>query len=189
MKKNRLESFATALPGAKQFFDNQKKGAKGIKLAKETHSKRRNLIPTNSELEEFSKTGQKLDPNISTRRERMKFYESLFINWLWLLQLNYNLLLYGVGSKTKLLRHFVDTHLNGEDVLMISGFSAASKDNTSALAGEKVVKSLLETIAKKVLHINELSNSHHSSLDLYCTSLIGMHVFNIAVFDLITTLS
>lgn len=171
-----VESFATALPGAKQFFDNQKKGAKGIRLAKQAHSKRRSLIPTNSEFSEFTKTTQKLDPNISTRHERMKFYESLFLNWLWLLQLNYNILLYGVGSKTKLLKHFVSTHLIGEDVLMISGCSIGSKDNKIVLTGDKIIKSLLETIAKKVLNVNESSSINISdNLDTYCTSIVGKY--------------
>lgn len=180
--KSKFESFATALPGAKQFFDNQKKGAKGIRLAKQTHSKRRTLVPTNIELDDFYKSTLKLDPNIATRRERLKYYESLFINWLWLLQLNYNLLLYGFGAKSKLLRHFAETHLAGEDVLMISGFSAGSKESVSVTAGEKVIKSLLETIAKKVLNISEMSNAH-SNLDLYCASLISKSTIHPCTFS------
>lgn len=41
--------------------------------------------------------------------------------WLWALQLGFNVLIFGVGSKLRILTHFADQYLVGESVFLVSG--------------------------------------------------------------------
>lgn len=47
---------------------------------------------------------------------------SHFQKWLYLLQENFNILLYGLGSKRKLLQQFQDECLNNDPVIVVNGF-------------------------------------------------------------------
>lgn len=47
---------------------------------------------------------------------------SHFQKWLYLLQENFNVLLYGLGSKRKLLQQFQDECLSNEPVIVVNGF-------------------------------------------------------------------
>jgi hypothetical protein len=78
--------------------------------------------------------------------------ELRFHDWLWLLLSGYNLLVCGVGNKSKLIQHFVNQSMIGEDVLELDcGGLEVTPD--------KWMKTCLHTISHDILHEQNTSNN------------------------------
>ena len=162
-------SLATlALPGTKSLFEAQKKGSKGIKKI-QIETKKKTIIPKKNEYQSFrSIYGDNFQYSYTAKV--LDFYKLSFKNWLWLLQDNYNILVYGIGMKHKLLMSFYEKNLLNEDVLYISGNNGNNSENNSN--SEKTVISLLDTIAKEVLKLRD-SNDTFENIEVYTMFLIG----------------
>lgn len=80
----------------------------------------------------------------------MQSAENFFQEWIWLTQLNFNLLLYGIGDKSSVALDFMGSYLHDEDVICING----SLDEDNLFLGdnsENVVRRLLNLIWSEIL--------------------------------------
>lgn len=134
------------LPGAETLFRAQRLGSKGLRVASKKHSQRSSIMPSKVELDAFEASLDLLDPLASDRDQLLRGYMKGAHAWLWQLQLNFSVLLFGVGCKAKLLQAFCKDYLVGEDVLMLDG-----RADGSAGGGSRAVKALLHTISDAVL--------------------------------------
>ena len=157
---------------AKVFFASQKKGSKGIKLAIERNSKRRSLVPTPAEFLDFEKNIKRFDLHSNYRLDELAKAEEMFMSHLWLLQLNFNLLFYGIGNKRKLLMSFAQKMLTGEDVLFLNGSMSSNESITRN--GPKILLSLLDTIAVKILNQPEATDFFESP-EKYSEYIAGIY--------------
>lgn len=76
--------------------------------------------------------------------ELSQSYEQLFNKWMYVLSENFNIVLYGIGSKRAILRQFQMQKLNDFPCIVVNGFFPSL-----------TMKSVLETIV-----IDLLENSH-----------------------------
>ncbi|KAK2718186.1 hypothetical protein QYM36_005489 [Artemia franciscana] len=86
-------------------------------------------------------------------KELVDEHRSLFPKWLFLLMENYNILLYGFGSKSALIEEFHLALLPDEDVLVITGFFPSL-----------TVKEVLNSITFDILEMKESFSSIESQL-------------------------
>ena len=149
--------------GAKKLFFSNQTG-KGLKSSA-NKSRKKSLFPTKSDIIDFHSVFEKIDPLSNRKKDIGKSYEDLFIEWLWNLQLNFNILLFGFGLKDKLLRQFANKCLIGEDVLAVT----ASSSNSS----EKDMLSLLNTIATQILKLPDVVD-YFQNIIVYTNFIVGM---------------
>lgn len=71
-----------------------------------------------------------------------------FSKWIYLLYENYNILLYGLGSKRDILREFQEEHLVGSPIVVVNGFFPTLS-----------IKDILDGIAFGVLDLKEISSN------------------------------
>ena len=134
------------LAGAETLFRAQRVGSKGLKDASRRHSQRSAIMPSDSEFRAFTQSLDDVDPIAEDKEVLLKCHLKNEFDWLWRIQLNFNLLLYGVGCKEKLLNSFIKECLTGEDVLIIDG----SRTDIAG-TGTRTVKALLDQISESVL--------------------------------------
>ena len=147
------------LAGAETLFRAQRVGSKGLREGKK-NTQRSAVVPTAAELSLFEKTRDQIDPLAMERELSVREYIKGAHHWLWQLQLNFSVLLFGVGCKEKLLNCFVKENLSGEDVVMIDGNRV-----DIAGTGSRTVRALLDTISETILKQPHLGTA--------CTSLDG----------------
>lgn len=146
-----------------ELFNSQKLGGKGIKSAVQLNSKRKMLMPTRIEYEQYEHSHANYNPQILLNETLLHQYESQFLHWSWLLQLKSNILLYGVGCKLQILRLFAATAIDKSDVLLLNG----SHNNS-------IMKSLIDTITCQVLKFKVANvKETFSSLEMYARMLRG----------------
>jgi hypothetical protein len=151
LKKSRLEdkkqtSSISVMPGVDSCFRGGKKGAsRGVKSAGS-----KVIAPTPKEMNHFKASLAKYDPMLQQHQKLYQYYEEKGRHWLWLLQLNFNLFLYGIGCKKKVVEGFARTWLSGEDVLLLQG-------DSNFYSGGKLIKTLLNTICTGILKKPEVS--------------------------------
>lgn len=73
-----------------------------------------------------------------------KTYSSYFSKWMYLLHENFNILLYGLGSKQKLLEQFHQQYLDKLPVIVVSGFFPSL-----------TIKDILDSITVDILELKE----------------------------------
>lgn len=134
------------LPGAETLFRAQRTGSRGLHEASRKHAQRSAMMPSRDELMHFEKKLYVNDPLAPEREALASSQLSQWSQWLWYIQLNFNLLLFGIGCKAKLVKAFVTQRLHGEDVLSIDG----SRQDI-AVGSTRVVKALLDTICSAIL--------------------------------------
>ena len=164
-----------SFPGAKELFVSQRKGSKGLRVATKRNEKRHSLMTSSVEQVIFNRCLQKIDPQNGVKAELLEFYKSHFLEWLWTLQLNFNLLLFGIGSKRALLEQFSNQHLNGDDVLSIDG-------STGHTSSTRIVKSLLDLICSHILRQPQVSNMF-TSIEVYASYVAGNTCILFAMFS------
>ena len=87
----------------------------GILKAVRAHSKRSNIFPSSLEISKFASYVNACDPLLRPRQEAAKKEAAkLYKEWLWLTQLNFNILVYGIGDKYQILRSFQSDCLHDE---------------------------------------------------------------------------
>jgi hypothetical protein len=138
-----MENHHLSLPGTKDFFKSQKKGSKGIQQANQKYVKRKSLVPSKHDYQSFQKSYEQIEKS-RKRKLLNKYQDDDFNEWLWYLQLDYSLLLFGIGSKYSILRHFAQNSLKNEDTLYISG-------DDIQYSCDKIIRSLIEKIAIHIL--------------------------------------
>lgn len=90
-------------------------------------------------------------------------YQSCYPKWIAILREGFNILLYGLGSKRKLLQHFHSTILSNENVLVVNGFfpSLTIKDilddisEILELGSSRTPNDLLDLIEEKMLESSD----------------------------------
>lgn len=78
-----------------------------------------------------------------------------FSKWLYLLHENFNILLYGLGSKRNILKQFQEKHLTDDPVIVVNGFFPTLS-----------IKDILDSIACGVLDLKELSANPYEACDM-----------------------
>jgi hypothetical protein len=144
-----------------KLYQSFKKGSRGIRSANSRYSSHESILLNECEFRNFNAA----DFNtLELNRFVAEINRSNYLNWLWILQLNSNILFHGYGDMTDLLDDFVETTLKNEDVLRIDGDCDAQPNRNS------VVYALLDQIAiitkeKKILK--------SASIETYARYLIG----------------
>lgn len=147
---NMPPSMAT-LPGIDKCFHGAKRGGKGIRGALDRSKSRVSLAATGAEMDYFESTLLKFDPLQKDRENTIQRHiDDNALSWLWRMQIDYNILLFGVGCKRSLMRKFVNEFLIGHQVLMIEGDSDLSANSN------RVIKELLDGICHKILKRHDL---------------------------------
>lgn len=160
-----MNTMNPVLPGAAQLFQAQRTGSKGLRAASKANSGRESLMPTPMVYQSFLQVVHKADPLYDSRRRLQAFYLKHSKAWLWQLQLNHNLLFFGIGCKRKLLEQFAEDSLDGEDVLMIDGSMREGR------TGNRTIRAMLDTICTNKLKIPTLG-ANCLSLDSYVAVVI-----------------
>lgn len=96
-------------------------------------------------------------------------YRQYFDRWWLEIQKGYNIIVYGTGSKQKLLHEFCETRLSDKPLIVVNGFfpSLTTKD-------------ILNSIKVQLLDININSRNEHEIVDVIASALDTMpnaHVF------------
>lgn len=92
-----------------------------------------------------------------------------FDRWMLEMSKGYNIIVYGSGSKQKLLHEFCDAHLADKPLLVVNGFFPSL-----------TIKDLLQAIKVQILDISTNSRNDHEVVDLIASMLNSMpngHVF------------
>jgi len=77
--------------------------------------------------------------------------KELYLQWIWLTQLNFNILVYGIGDKSFALKNFAKEYLHDEDVIYIDA-SIGHKSQVAGLSDqESNFRNLLDTLAHDIL--------------------------------------
>ncbi|XP_026321843.1 origin recognition complex subunit 2 isoform X2 [Hyposmocoma kahamanoa] len=111
--------------------------SKKITTSDHTLARLKNINITNRLLDTDSYISQEHKKNIS---DLSNSYEHLFNKWLYVLSENYNIILYGIGSKRPLLHQFQMLKLQDFPCIVVNGFFPSL-----------TVKSVLETIVIDLL--------------------------------------
>ena len=143
------------LPGIDKCFVGARKGTKGLRRALKKCRGRVSFVPTPLEVDTFKKEILHSDPSSKDILELTQRYLDMnALGWLWQMQQDFNILLFGVGCKRDLLRRFSDEFLHGHQVLMINGNSNYAANNN------RVIATLLDKITSSVLNSNDSSNNY-----------------------------
>ena len=141
--------------GVIQYFAGAKRGNKGINQAVKSHSKRPSVFPTMAEISKLKEYISLADPLYKHRQDYNKrIADDSYKEWLWITQLNFNVIVYGIGDKVSLVRDFAKKQLYDEDVIAVDGWSASSSSSSSSGGREAVVKELLDTIWSGIINSN-----------------------------------
>ncbi len=137
------------LPGAGSFFQNQKAGSKGMRVKIQTALHSGEVMQVSEEdYRTFYDSTRYNDPNQIYVSEALKHHEKNNESTAWTLLSDSNVLMFGLGSKKKVIQDLVRNWLDGEDVIEING----SGDGSSAASlGDKYIKALMNHINKTVL--------------------------------------
>lgn len=81
--------------------------------------------------------------------------ESFFTKWLYLLHENFNILLYGLGSKKNILQSFHNHYLNDHPVIVVNGFFPTLS-----------IKNILDGILVDLLDLQEVPGNINEACDL-----------------------
>lgn len=92
--------------------------------------------------------------------ELNKSYEQLFNRWLYVLSENFNIILYGIGSKRAILHQFQMQKLQDFPCIVINGFFPSL-----------TIKSILETIVVDLLEITHIPSNLGDIITLIDTQL------------------
>ena len=157
------------LHGIDKCFVGARRGAKGIRGALDKNKSRISLTANGGEMDYFETTLTRFDPML---KDRSNLVESHLVrnglSWLWRMQIDYNILLFGVGCKRSLLSKFVGEFLHGNEVLMIDG------DSDFSASSNRIIKELLDGICIKILKRQDLWSSCielESYVKIICDSL------------------
>lgn len=143
------------LPGIEKCFVGAKKGARGLQKALKKSRGRVSIYPTAFEVSNFEKLKSNHDPSAKDIQDLSQRYLDMNgLGWLWQMQQDFNILLFGVGCKYELLRKFCDEYLYGHQVLMIDGNS----DHSAAT--NRVISALLDKISSSILNIDDSSHTY-----------------------------
>lgn len=139
------------LQGIEKCFVGARRGAKGLRGALDRSKARISLATTGAEMDYFETTLTQFDPMDRDRENLIQQHltDNAF-GWLWRMQIDYNILLFGVGCKRSLVRTFATEFLSGQQVLMIDGDSEFSSNSN------RVIKELLDGICCKILKRQDL---------------------------------
>lgn len=146
-----------SLSGTIKCFQNQIRGSVGIRgdVKKQSASNQISIANKDYQLY-YDKIQNILDPLYS---DISRLIESYVINkgkeWIWKLACNFNLLLYGIGSKNKIIDGLIKYYLQDTYVLQIDGGIINSKDLN--VKNDGIVRALLDRILKSILNNHELS--------------------------------
>ena len=170
-------SIMPVLPGTSSFFHSQKVGFKGIRVKlKEAELTREQLEISRKQYELFLDLSQVCDTNISFIKRNYYEQEKHMHSVAWHLLSDENVLLYGVGSKSYIIKGLVQNFLIGEDVIEIG----ESTRQLMALTGEyQVIKSLLSYISRNILKYSFQDSSNVSLVNqthLLAGSFISDHL-------------
>jgi Origin recognition complex subunit 2 len=139
------------LQGIEKCFVGARRGAKGIRGALDRSKARISLAATGAEMDYFETTLTQFDPMDRDREVLIQQHLSdNALSWLWRMQIDYNILLFGVGCKRALVRTFAAEFLAGQHILMIDGDSEFSSNSN------RVIKELLDGICSKILKRQDL---------------------------------
>lgn len=92
-----------------------------------------------------------------------------FNRWMLEMSKGYNIIVYGCGSKQRLLHEFCETHLSDKPVVVVNGFFPSL-----------TIRDILLAIKVQLLDINTNSRNDHEIVDLissYLDSMPNGHVF------------
>ncbi|XP_013164926.1 PREDICTED: origin recognition complex subunit 2 [Papilio xuthus] len=92
-------------------------------------------------------------------------YEHLFDRWLYVLSENFNVILYGVGSKRGVLQQFQAKNLNDQPCIVINGFFPSL-----------TIRSILETIVIDLLENSRVPSNIGDTIDLIDSQLLENNV-------------
>ncbi|XP_064472242.1 origin recognition complex subunit 2-like [Ornithodoros turicata] len=107
---------------------------------------------------------QATDPNIGQRNNLLQEHRRNFSKWMALLKEGFNLLLYGVGSKIKLMQNFKEDYLSNHACVTINGFNPG-------ITTQEVVTTILRQVMREETLIPGLTNQverireHYSQKD------------------------
>lgn len=87
----------------------------------------------------------------------------MYKEWIWYTQLNFNVLLYGIGEKSEVLIGFAKTYLFDEDVICVEGRPVNPLAGTSADSSE-TFRELLDVICSETLRLSPEEMDAHSEL-------------------------
>jgi len=170
------------LQGAEDLFRAQRTGSRGLKAANRKHAQRAGLFPSREQLQEYRRKLSSRDPLFGNREELAASHLEAWGDWLWYLQLNFNLLFFGVGCKRELVESFVADRLGGEDVLSIDGkihyglgvggVVGGGGGGGGGAGGSRTVRALLDAICVTILR-QPASASAHLSLDSYVLGVVA----------------
>lgn len=142
-----------SLAGASSFFRNQRVGSKGIKV--KIHDAVQNgeiLQITTQQYNSFLDVASAVDPNRQHVEYLSNQHANQLHNLMWLLLTGHNALIYGTGSKQKLIKLLVHDYIAGEDVIEVNAPMPTSTGAPTSTAGEQqIVKTLLSHIERTVL--------------------------------------
>ena len=137
------------LPGAGSFFQNQKAGSKGMRVKIQTALQSGEVMQVSEEdYRTFYDSTRYNDPNQMHVSETLKHNEKSNESTAWTLLSDSNVLMFGLGSKKKVIQDLVHNWLDGEDVIEINGSGGGS---SAASLGDKYIKALMSHINKTVL--------------------------------------
>lgn len=141
-----------SLPGANSFFHNQRVGSKGIKGKIQDAVENGELLQiTQAQFDAFLELAATQDPDRPFIEQMRKQHVKILPNLTWLLLTDRNLLLYGIGSKQRLLRELVHSFLTGEDVIEINAPLGNNALAPPPVGEQQVIKALLSHIERTVL--------------------------------------
>lgn len=98
-----------------------------------------------------------------------KTNENFFTKWLYLLHENFNILLYGLGSKKNILHNFHSQYLNDHPVIVVNGFFPTLS-----------IKNILDGILVDLLELQESPGNVNEACDLIIqefNNISEMHLY------------
>lgn len=142
------------LRGIDKCFVGARRGAKGLRGALDKNKSRISLTANGGEMDYFETTLTRFDPMLKDRSNLVESHLARNgLSWLWRMQIDYNILFFGVGCKRSLLSKFVGEFLHGNEVLMIDG------DSDFSASSNRIIKELLDGICIKILKRQDLWSS------------------------------
>ncbi|XP_018570267.1 origin recognition complex subunit 2 [Anoplophora glabripennis] len=89
--------------------------------------------------------------------------ESFFTKWLYLLNENFNILLYGLGSKKNILQSFQNQYLNDHPVIVVNGFFPTLS-----------IKNILDGILIDLFELQDVPSNINEACELIIQELTSM---------------
>ena len=165
--------------GAMQLFAGAKRGSKGIRKAMQKHAERSSVLPTHFEVQKFPVYASKCDPDgeawktINGNKASVVYKE-----WLWQTQLDFNILVYGVGDKTDILLDFQKNCLHDEDCVGIDGWPQETSSfsfPSSHRTPDESFRCLLDMIWVDIMgkSLMDLDSHAQDSLERYLEDLLS----------------